>query len=410
MSSFRSLPRDAWLTATARGQSILGDEVAYVALAWRLKGHGPGFIMALALSLAIPQVLISPWAGLLADRLPARRLVSITTMAQALVCVALVWTSPLLSVVCMALLSLGSAIANPAMGALVPRLVPAEELPQFMGLASTFTSLGAILGPAVGGTLVAVAGTHVPLVLDAASFAVYAVLIRLLKTDRVPEKRPRSQRQPREWAAGWRVLRADPVMATLLTILVFAVLGIGAINVAEVFFITQTLHGSSLVYGILGLTFGGGNLVGALLFPRLKVPRPRRPLAAMLCSWSIASGILIFGVSRTAWMAAVGCLIVGIANGTINMLFGLLMADRVPDEVRGRFGAVFGSAVTSASITSMVAAGALLPLFAPETILTGGGVLAVVACGCGLPFLLRALRREAHLKMPNPPHGTTISA
>ena len=98
MSRKPALGRDAWLTATARGASLLGDEVAYVALAWRLKSHGPSAVMALTLALAVPQVIGSPWTGLLADRMSAKRLVRFVASAQALVCIALVWSSPVLSV------------------------------------------------------------------------------------------------------------------------------------------------------------------------------------------------------------------------------------------------------------------------------------------------------------------------
>lgn len=408
MSRKSALPRDAWLAATARGASLLGDEVAYVALAWRLKGHGPSAVMALTLALMVPQVVAAPWAGLIADRVSAKRIVTTVTLVQALICLALVNTSLVLSVVGVALLSLGSAVVNPAMGALAPRLVERELLPRLMGLAGTFTSLGAILGPAIGGTLVAISGTRTPLVLDALSFAAYAILIRSLRTDRIPEPKAPEQRTKREWAAGWRVLRSDSILSTLQAVLICSVLGIGALNVAEVFFITKTLQGNSFVYGILGLMFGGGNLIGAVLFPRLKVAVQQRPMAAMCSAWLLAFGILTLGMSRSVWLAALACLIVGVGNGTINMLFGILMADRVPDEVRGRFGAVFGSAITTSSITSMLLAGFFLHKYAPETVITAGGCLAVAACSIGLPVLARAVRREARQQMQDSMPQTTI--
>ena len=260
MRGNRTLGRDAWLVATARGASLLGDEVAFMVLAWRLKGHGPTAVMALTLALMVPTVVASPWTGMLVDRVSAKRLISWTTSVQALVCVALVFTSPAWSVAGVAALSLGSAIVNPAVGALTLRLVEREDLPRLLGLAGTFTSLGALLGPAVGGTLVAIAGTGVPLYVDAASFAAYAVMAIALKTDRVPEPSASGTRRRTEWAAGWLVLRNDKVLLTLQVVLMCSVLGIGAVNVAEVFFVSKTLHGNSLVYGTLGLLFGLGKI------------------------------------------------------------------------------------------------------------------------------------------------------
>jgi len=142
----------------------------------------------------------------------------------------------------------------------------------------------------------------------------------------------------------------------------------------------------------------------------LKIAEQQRPMAAMFSAWFIAFGILTLGMSRSVWLAALACLIVGVGNGTINMLFGVLIADRVPDEVRGRFGAVFGSTITTSSITSMLLAGFFLHRYAPETVITAGGCLAVAACSVGLPVLARAVRREVRQQMHDLQTQTTIGS
>lgn len=389
------LPRDAWIAATARGMSLTGDGIAYVCLAWRLKEHGTLAVMALTLAMAVPMVVAAPWAGLLADRVSAKRIVVTVTSLQAVVTAGLFWTgSGLLTVVGLAVLALGTALVNPAWMALMPHLVEPEQLPRAMGLSQSFTAIGNLAGPALGGVLIAATDTRWPLLLDAATFLGYALMALALSKDRVPEKQSRESSGFTEMTAGLRVLRADPIMRTLLAILVVSVLGFGALNVVEIFFITKELGADSTVYGFLGLVYGVGNLLGAQLFPRLTIPRQLLPVAAVLAELLIAVGLLGFALSREVWIAAVTLTVAGLGNGAINMVFGLLFAYRIPEEVRGRFGSAFGSIITVSSLTSMAIAGAVGTTVAASTVVLIGGLLALVAGLTGWPVIVRAQRRE----------------
>ena len=395
MRGNRTLGRDAWVAATARGISLTGDGVAYVCLAWRMKEHGTLAVMALTLAMALPMVVAAPWAGVLADRVSAKRLVFTVTTAQSLVALGLVWTgSGPLTVLGLALLALGTAMVNPAWSALLPRLVEQEQLPRAMGLAQSFTAIGNLAGPAVGGALIAVSGTRWPLLLDAASFLAYGLLAWSLRKDRVPEQRRAAGGRFAEMTAGLAVLKRDIVLRTLLLILVMSVLGFAALNVVEVFFVTENISPSSTVYGLLGLVYGLGNLIGAQVFPRFTIAKPRLPVAAVLCELLIAAGLLGFALSRDVWVASVTLIAAGLGNGAINMVFGLLIAYRVPDEVRGRFGAAFGSIITVSSLTSMAIAGGLGTSIDASVIIVAGGVLALIAGLVGLPVMLAAARRE----------------
>ena len=390
------LPRDAWLAATARGMSLMGDAVAYVCLVWRMKEHGTVAVTALTLAMAIPMVVAAPWAGLLADRVSAKRIVITVTIAQALIAAGLFWTgSTAMTVIALSALALGTAIANPAWMALLPKLVSEEQLPRAMGLSQSFVAIGNLAGPALGGALIAATDTRWPLLLDAATFLVYAVLAALLSKDRVPTLAQVSGGRLSELTAGLRVLRNDTIMCTLLAILVVSVLGFGALNVVEVFFITEELGAGSTAYGVLGLVYGAGNLLGAQLFPRLNIPRSRLPVSVVVSELVIAAGLMCFAFSRDVRLAALLLLVAGIGNGVINMVFGLLFAYRVPDDVRGRFGSAFGSIITVSSLTSMAAAGLIGTSVAASTVIAAGGFLALCAGLIGWPILHRAQHREA---------------
>lgn len=375
--------------------SLIGDGVAYVCLAWRMKEHGTLAVMALTLAMAVPMVVAAPWAGLLADRVSAKRIVVTVTTAQAVVTAVLFWTgSGPLTVAALAALALGTAVVNPAWMALLPTLVTEEQLPRAMGLSQSFTAIGNLAGPALGGVLIAVTDTRWPLLLDAGTFLVYAALAMALSKDRIPDVVGRGRAGFTEMTAGLRVLRGDAILRTLLWVLVVSVFGFGALNVVEVFFITNELGANSTVYGLLGLVYGAGNLIGAQIFPRLRIPKPRLPLSAVIAELVIAAGLLYFAFSREVWLAAVTLAVAGLGNGVINMVFGLLFAYRVPDEVRGRFGSAFGSIITVSSLTSMAIAGMVGTALAASTIITIGGLLALLAGLIGWPVIVRAQRRE----------------
>ncbi|NDB17680.1 MAG: hypothetical protein EB027_00065 [Actinobacteria bacterium] len=259
----------------------------------------------------------------------------------------------------------------------------------------TDAGIGNLAGPALGGVLIAVTDTRWPLLLDAATFLVYAMLALALSKDRVPDAPTVRQRGFTELTAGLRVLRADVIMSTLLAVLVVSVLGFGALNVVEIFFITGELGADSTVYGLLGLVNGAGNLIGAQLFPRLNIPKPRLPVSAVMSELVIAVGLLCFAFSRDVWFAAVTLAITGIGNGVINMVFGLLFAYRVPEEVRGRFGSAFGSIITVSSLTSMAVAGLIGTAVSAATVITVGGLLALAAGLVGWPIIVRAQRNES---------------
>lgn len=384
------------MAATARGMSLTGDGIAYVCLVWRLKEHGTLAIMALTLAMAVPMVVAAPWAGLLADRVSAKRIVVTVTALQAVVVACLFWTgSGPLTIAGLALLALGTALVNPAWMALLPSLVDQEQLPRAMGLSQSVTAIGNLAGPAIGGVLVAALDTRWPLLIDAASFLAYGILALSLTKDRVPERPERSGGGFSEITAGLRVLRDDDIMRALLAVLVVSVLGFGALNVVEVFFITDELGADSKAYGLLSLVYGAGNLLGAQLLPRLKVPRHRLPVTAILAELLIALGLLAFGFSDHLWLAAFVLLGAGVGNGCINMVFGLLFAYRVPEEVRGRFGSAFGSIITVSSLTSMALAGLVGTSMSASAVIITGGVLALVAGLVGLPVVMRAQRRES---------------
>lgn len=260
--------RDLTLVALLRGFSFLGDAVALIALYLRLAhgSHAPWAIAALSIAAALPLVVLSPIAGFVVDHWPAKRLLVALCLCEAVVCLAIgLWHGRTLTIGLMALLSCFVAFSFPGYSALVPAIAGEENIAGANSLMQTVQGIASIAGPGLGGLLVGLAGQSWPLYFDAISFALAAAATPLLRTDRRPEPGSvRPKRGERDLGAGLRVLFADRVLRPLVITFIVFLLALIMTNVADVFFITRTLHSSALVYGLVGTAFGVGNIVGAL--------------------------------------------------------------------------------------------------------------------------------------------------
>jgi MFS family permease len=167
--------------------SSCGDFLAATALVLELQQRGAGgfAVAAVLIAAAAPPVLLVRWTGRLVDRADSRLLLVATGLAQAATCVALAFAfGPAEIIALVAVLAAGLALTQPCLSALLPSMVPADDLPKAMALSQTAGSLGMMLAPALGGLLVGRFGLRVPLLADAGSYLAIAAAGRLIRTRR----------------------------------------------------------------------------------------------------------------------------------------------------------------------------------------------------------------------------------
>src|SRR4051794_18843375 len=167
--------RDLRIAGGAKALSLLGDEIALVALLLHVHDLGAGArgVTLLLISAAVPTVLLAPWAGRLVDRVDSRTLLVGSAAAQAAVCTALAFAGPLWLVYLLVVaLQAGQAVANPTWQALVPRIVGEPGVGRAIGATQALSTLAAVAGAPLGGLLSGAGGQRLPLLVDAASFLV----------------------------------------------------------------------------------------------------------------------------------------------------------------------------------------------------------------------------------------------
>jgi len=396
--SFTSRWSDVYVAAGARAITTCGDFLAATALALALQQAGAGgrAVSALLLAASIPLVVLAPLTGRIADRVDSRLLLVGTGIAQAVICLGLAYAErPALIIALVGLLSCGLAITAPTLAALLPTMVRRADLAKASSINQTAGTVGMLLAPALAGVLVGQFGTRPPLLLDAVSYLSLVAAGLLLHTRRGVRPAARSGAATVEERVPWR-FRSDRVLTVMIGAVAAVILGVGAINVVEVFFIRDTLGASTTVFGLVSGSWTAGVLIGGVLFGVRSRSTDALIWGVLLALAGACAMVLAGAAVGDALLLIPLWLVGGACNGALNLCSNLLMTRRVPPEARGRAFAVLGSAVQGAGMAGLLLAGLLVDRFDPRLLVAAAGGAGLVAVLCCVPAVWRAVRREQH--------------
>jgi MFS family permease len=363
--------------------SALGDFLAVIPLALHLQhDSGSGIVVAgLFIALWTPVALLAAPAGLLVDRFDPRRTLIAVSLAQAVVAAGLAFAGSTFAILALtALLGCGVAIANPAEFALVPAVADETRLKAANGRIESARYLGYTLGPLLGGALAASGGTHVALLIDAASFAVVAAVALVLRPRRAPARDRAGLGRARD---GIVFLLRDRVLALVISVAFVSLLFMTASATAEVFFATDVLGAGDLGYGVLMTAWTAGMVLGATALPR------RVPAAAAATVALVAIAVQGLGLALpTLWLALgfalVAYVVGGSAQGLKNVLIRTLIHERVPERLHGRAYAAYNGLRNGAELVALAGGGLLVSAIGARWTLLLAGALPVLAALAGL--------------------------
>jgi MFS family permease len=347
--------RDLGIAVTARSVSYCGDYLAATALALTLQTRGDnGYgVAALMIAAALPVALLGTAGGWIADRVDSRKILVVTGTLQAAVCLALAYTdSPLAMVALVAAVSTGLAVTQPTLSALTPDMVGKANLAKASAIGQTASSIGFLLGPALGGFLVGTYGARLPLLADAATYLALTIAGFAIQTRRGGRRMAPAAAKSREKADTSWLLRNDRLLVTLILSMGGSIAAVSAVAVAELFFVRDTLGGSATMYGVVGAVWTAGMLVGAWPWTRARGDDRRMVLTALLAL--IGLGVVVLassGVPAAIWLIPV-YLVGGGLNAGLNVIAGVVAGRRVPAPVRGRVFGVFAAVSNGANMAS----------------------------------------------------------
>jgi len=322
--------------------SLPGTWMQRIAQAWLILAltRSPIAVGVLALAQFLPFTVLGLFAGVVVDRLDARRTVIATqaasmALASALAAIALAGVvRPWHVYAIAAVQGCVQVLDAPARQALTYRMVGRRELPNAVALNSSLFNASRILGPALGGGIIAAAGVGFCFALNAASFlAVLAGLLAMREGQLFPVERtepPTILRGMREGLAYAR--RSRRVLVTLAIVLVLSTFCFN-FNVLLPVLAQQTLHGGPQIFGILSACFGAGALAGALLSAGLG----RASLGTLLLgAGGFGAFELLLAPSRSTVTCALILFAIGVCFTVWTTTSNSSLQLGAPDHLRGR--------------------------------------------------------------------------
>ncbi|MEO8562063.1 MAG: MFS transporter [bacterium] len=379
--------------------SLVGTWITRIATSWlvyRLTGS------ALLLGLVgfcgqIPTLLFAPFAGVLVDRWDRHRILLIT-QALSLVQSAALAVLTLMGVITVAhVLALQvvqgiiNAFDTPARQAFVVEMVENRaDLPNAIALNSSMVNTSRIVGPSIGGIIIAAVGEGWCFALDAVSYlAVIASLVAMKLEPHVRAQKTTRMRE--ELATGFRyVTRFVPVRSALLLLSLVSIMGMPYTVLMPAISAT-VLHGGPHTLGFLMTASGVGALGGAFyLATRRSVLGLGRAMSVSAMTFGV--GLAAFSFSRTLWVSLLVLPIVGAGMMVTMAAANTIIQTVVEEDLRGRVMAFYTMAfLGTAPIGSLIAGVAADRIGAQRTILLGG--LSCIAAGVWFATRLPTLRK-----------------
>lgn len=390
-SHFRRL----WIAQTL---SVFGDWMLVVAVpffVYRQTGSTTATAIVFAAE-AVPQVLLSPFAGVLVDRVNRGLALVIANSAAAAVILGLLLAEawdllPVLYVVVF-LQSCITQVLVPARNALVPELVPAADLATANALDEVSDSIIRLAAPAVGGALLAVSGLAMPVLIDSLTFLLAAlVLLPLRHRFTESEGAVVARRVVTDLAEGVRLTLRHPAARVVGVTFFAAMFGQGVLNVAFVAVVAS--FGGPAAYGTVIAAQGVGALAGALVAPRVvrRLGTDRTIVAAF-----VIAALLVgcYAVVRSVAWAALFSVFVGVAAVQILVAGQTLLQTEVDIRFLGRVSGALTSSMAIALVVGLAVAAVTAPVIGPRAL------LGVAACSLAFAAAATALLRATRVLEP----------
>jgi MFS family permease len=402
--------------------SLTGSQMQVVAINWHvyLLTKSPLALGFVGLTRVAPIVVFSLWGGLLADRLDRRRIMLATQAAMTVVALGLaavtfsgsesLWMLYGLN----ALSAAAVAFDGPSRQALIPRLVPLQDLPGALSLNLSVFQAALIGGPALSGLLIAQSGPGTRglaliYLLNALSFLAVIFALVTMHTSGAPEPTAGKVQMSEALAEGLRFVFKTPIMVWTMGLDFLATFFSGATSLLPIF-ADQVLHVGARGYGILAAAPAVGALAGALY---LSI-RPLPDRQGRIFLWAVVAfggATVIFGLSRNFWLTMAALALVGLADAISTVIRQTIRQFVTPDRLRGRMTSINMIFFMGGPQLGELEAGLVASLFASTVVgvtvsVVSGGIATVVltaAIAAAAPMLRRYDFRTSTAPRPSTP-------
>ncbi|HEX9259855.1 MAG TPA: MFS transporter [Acidimicrobiales bacterium] len=286
----------------------------------------------------VPIALVGPVGGALADRWSRRHLMAVTTLAQAVLAGVLTLLviadhAPPWVVVVLALASgCAGALGFPAYQAMLPDLVPEEDLVAAIGLGSAQYNLGRVIGPALAGVVIKLGGVEWALGINAVSFL---AVVTVLLVVRLPKRAPSRAPLLAAIRDGWRFAHSEPGIRVSLSVMALTMFLASPFIALLPAMAVNVLDGDEATTAALVTAQGIGAVVAALSLGRLNARfGVRRMMVGAVAALPLA--LLAYATAPVLAVTLLTLMVLGAVYLMALSSFTTVAQQRSPDHLRGR--------------------------------------------------------------------------
>ena len=397
--------RDFGLLWTGMTISLLGDGVYFVAIAWLVLrlSNSPTALGIVGVAWTLPQVLSLLWAGAASDRWDRRKVMIAADLVRAapISLIAILTLTDVVELwhvfVLVAVYGVGEGLFMPAFSAIVPDVVPRDELVEANAMDQFVRPLMLrFAGPALGGVVIAATGVATAFVIDALTFLASAVALTLMR---------RSSGRPRGGAVeasmwleireGLGYVRSRAWLWISLSVTAVGLLAFyGPFQVLVPFLVKNVLDGDARDLGIVMATGGVGAVVASLAMGQVGLPR--RHITFIYVTWALGTlSLMGYGLSQELWHVAAATFVMEVLLTAGLIVWASLMQTKVPGRLLGRVSSLDWLVSTSLIPLSYGLAGPVAGVIGVRATLTWAGVAgAAVIMGALLVPRVHDIERE----------------
>ncbi|HYO43109.1 MAG TPA: MFS transporter [Candidatus Limnocylindrales bacterium] len=380
------LDRDFRLLWMGQAVSTVGRMITAIVLPYQVYVLTGDVLAVGALSLVqlVPILVFTLGGGAVADAVDRRKLLLATQVGLAIVTLglallALVPAPPIAGIFALAFLAAGlGSVDQPTRASAVPRLVPPERLQSAISLNQLVFNAGAVVGPAIGGVIVAAFDVSAAYLIDAVTYG--AAIIALLRMRPIPPAPGAVRPSVAAVLEGLRFARRRrPVLGTFVVDLVAMVFG----SPRSLFpaMALDVFRVGPVGLGLLSSAVALGAMLGALFTGwTTRVRRPGRVVLIAVAIWGL--GIAGFGLFTFSFPLALLCLAIAAAADVVSaVLRSFMVQSLTPDALRGRVSSIHILVVTGGPRIGDAEAAAVAAIAGPVVSVVSGGILTVIGVG-----------------------------
>jgi MFS family permease len=390
--------------------SIAGSQMQISALFWHIRiltgEPQPLALGGIGLARILPVIIFSFLAGPVADTLNRRKILFITQSAMALVALALAvltYTGHITIgyiYLLTAIQAAAVAFDGPARQAMIPNIVPAEDLPSAFSMSSIAMNAGSIIGPALSGIVIVALGQGYTYLFNAVSFL--AVIIALILIGPVQQDSRKSGIHLKAAIEGIRFILSKPIIISTM-LMDFVATFFASANTMMPIVAKDILKVGEIGYGWLSSAQAIGSVIAGLVVSQIKKLRKQGRIF-LFSVILFGSATILFGATSGFAIAMLALIVMGAADAVSTIIRNTIRQLNTPDHIRGRMVAVNQIFFQGGPQLGEVESGIAASLFGVPFAIISGGIGCIL--GAGLIILkwpqLRTYNGDEHLpgKLP----------